>query len=54
MTMGHCDMVVITEAPDDATMYRVALMISSAGGIRLETLKALTEEAYRNIMASLP
>ncbi len=54
MTMGRCDMVAITEAPDDATLARVALMLSSTGGIRLETLKAFTEEEYRDIMASLP
>ena len=54
MTMGHYDMVVIAEAPDDATMAKALLAVVSGGGLRTETLKAFTEDEYREIIGSLP
>ncbi|MSS72594.1 MAG: GYD domain-containing protein [Candidatus Latescibacteria bacterium] len=54
MAMGRYDMAVIAEAPDEETMARVALMLSSAGNVRTETLKAFTEAEYRKIIGSLP
>lgn len=52
MTMGRCDMVVISEAPDDDTIARVALQIGASGAVRTETLKAFTEAEYRKIVGS--
>ena len=54
MTMGSYDMVVVAEAPDDATMAKALLSVVSGGGVRTETLKAFTEGEYRDIIASLP
>jgi len=54
LVTGRYDMVVVSEAPDDETVAKVALAIGSAGAIRTETLRAFTEEEYRNIIASLP
>ena len=54
LTMGRCDAVVIAEAPDDATMAKIALGGGAQGFIRTETMRAFTEEEYRKIVASLP
>ena len=53
LVMGKYDMVVVAEAPDDETVAKVALTIGSGGAIRTETLRAFTEEEYRNIVAAL-
>jgi len=54
MVMGQYDLVVISEAPDDETATKLALMIGSSGSIRTETLRAYKEDEYRKIIASLP
>ena len=54
MTMGKCDAVAIAEAPDDATMARLALAGCSQGFLRTETMRAFTEEETDKIVASLP
>ena len=52
--MGRYDAVVVAEAPDDETVAKLTLAISSAGAIRTETLRAFPEEEYRKIIAALP
>jgi uncharacterized protein with GYD domain len=47
-------MVVISEAPNDAVYAATMLAIGAAGAVRSETLKAFTENEYREIIASLP
>jgi uncharacterized protein with GYD domain len=54
LVTGRYDMVVVSEAPDDETVAKVALAIGSAGAIRTETLRAFTEEEYKSIIAALP
>jgi uncharacterized protein with GYD domain len=54
LTMGHYDMVVISEAPNDAVYAATMLAIGAAGAVRSETLKAFTENEYRETIASLP
>ncbi len=54
LTMGRYDMVVISEAPNDEAYTATMLAIGAAGAVRSETLKAFTEEEYRNIIASIP
>jgi len=53
LVMGQYDAVVISEAPDDETVAKLALTIGSLGAIRTETLRAYTENEYRNIIAAL-
>jgi uncharacterized protein with GYD domain len=53
LTMGRYDMVVISEAPNDETYAATMLAIGAAGAVRSETLKAFTEEEYRNIIAAM-
>jgi uncharacterized protein with GYD domain len=52
--LGQYDFVVIAEAPDDATVAKVALSLGALGNVRTETLRAFTEDEYRKIIASLP
>ena len=54
MTMGQYDIVVITEMPDDDAAAKMALTLGRGGAVRTETLKAFTEEEYRDIVADLP
>jgi uncharacterized protein with GYD domain len=54
LTMGRYDMVTISEAPDDATAAKVALTVGSTGNLITETLRAFTEDEYREIVAALP
>jgi len=54
LVTGRYDAVVVSEAPDDETVAKLALAIGSAGAIRTETLRAFPEEEYRKIIAALP
>jgi len=54
MVTGQYDMVIISEAPNDDVMAKVALATSSKGGVKTETLRAFTEDEYRKIVAALP
>ena len=53
MLMGQYDMALIVEAPDDATLARISLALSTNGATRTETLRAFTEDEYRKIISSL-
>ena len=54
LTMGRYDIVTISEAPDDTAAAKVALTVGSAGNVTTETLRAFTEDEYRQIVAALP
>lgn len=54
LTMGQYDAVVISEAPNDETVEKLALTIGSRGNARAEILRAFTEAEYRKIVATLP
>ena len=58
LTMGSYDMVCVCEAPDDAAIAKfvlgISLGISAKGGVRTESLRAFSEEEYRDIIGSLP
>ena len=54
LTMGSYDMVCVCEAPDDAAIAKFVLGISAKGGVRTESLRAFSEEEYRDIIGSLP
>jgi uncharacterized protein with GYD domain len=53
LTMGRYDIVTISEAPDDMAAAKVALAVGSAGNVSTETLRAFTEDEYRQIVAAL-
>ena len=53
MTLGAYDMVAVIEVPDDATFAKVMLAIASHGGVRSQSLRAFTEDEYRDIVGAL-
>ena len=54
LVTGQYDAVVVSEAPNDEVVAKLALSLSSRGNVRSETLRAFTEAEYRNIIAALP
>ena len=54
MVNGQYDLVTVSEAPDAETATKIALAIASAGNVSTETLRAYTEEEYRDIVNGLP
>ncbi len=53
MVMGHHDMMVVIEAPDDAALAKALLSSASMGNFTSETSRAFTEEEYRHIINGL-
>ena len=43
-SMGAYDYVVIAEAPDDETMTRVSLAVSSQGNVRTNSFRVFSEQ----------
>jgi len=54
LTMGRFDFVAITQAPNAHAAAGVLLAIGGQGSIRTETLRALTEEEFKEVVGSLP
>lgn len=54
LLMGQYDAASIIEAPDDETLARIVLSIGSKGSLRMETVRAFTEDEYRKIIPSIP
>jgi uncharacterized protein with GYD domain len=53
LTLGRYDAVVISEAPNDETMAKLALATGALGNVRTETLRAFSESEYRKLLQSL-
>jgi uncharacterized protein with GYD domain len=49
-TMGQYDIIVVTEAPDDAAVAKGLLAIASGGNVTTQTLRAFKEDEYREIV----
>ena len=47
-------MVIVSEAPNDDAIAKVALVTGSKGSTKSETVRAFTEDEYRKIIAALP
>jgi uncharacterized protein with GYD domain len=54
LTFGQYDIVAVTEFPDDETAAQFALGVASEGAVTTETLKAFTEDEYRDVISGLP
>lgn len=50
-TLGAYDLVGVFEMPDDASLTAMALEIGAIGGIRTTTLRAFTEDEFKQILA---
>ncbi len=54
LTLGEYDAAVVIDAPDDETVAKASLAIGSLGNVRIETLRAFTEDEYRRMIGTLP
>lgn len=54
LTFGGHDAVAIAEFPDDETYAQFALAINRSGNVTTTTLKAFTEDEYRDVIAGIP
>lgn len=52
-TLGSYDMVVIFEAPDDASITAFALAVGAAGNVRTQTLRAFNRGEMTAILSKL-
>jgi uncharacterized protein with GYD domain len=50
-TLGSHDLVAILEAPDDETLAAALLMLASQGNLRTTTLRALSADEMRGVIA---
>lgn len=53
LVMGKYDMVIVSEAPNDETVAKIALSLGAQGNVRTETMRVFTEPEYRKIIDSL-
>jgi uncharacterized protein with GYD domain len=53
LTMGRYDAIVISEAPDDETVAKLALRAAGRGNVRTETLRAFDEHEATRVAAEL-
>ena len=53
MVMGQYDMMFVAEAPDDATLAKAVLSLTSKGNVQTETLRAFTEDEYKKILSGV-
>jgi uncharacterized protein with GYD domain len=53
VTMGKYDIVTIVDAPNDEAMANMVLSTESKGNVRIQTLKASTEDQFRAIVAKI-
>lgn len=54
LTMGGYDLVCTVDADSDEAIAKLTLALGSAGNVRTTTLRAFTEEEFKDIIASLP
>ena len=50
VTMGRFDQIAITEAPDDETVAKLALMIAGRGNATTETLRGFEAHEVRKLL----
>ena len=54
LTMGPYDAVAIVDAPDDATVAKLSLVNAANGRVRIQTMRAFTEEETIRLAGELP
>jgi len=54
LVMGQYDIILVSEAPDDETIAKIALILGSLGNVRTESFRAFKEDEYREIVSALP
>ena len=54
LVMGQYDIILVSEAPDDETVAKIALILGSLGNVRTESFRAFKEDEYREMVSALP
>jgi len=54
LTMGPYDALALIELPDDETMARFLLAAGRKGAVTTETVTAIPEDAFRELVGDLP
>ena len=54
LVMGQYDIILVSEAPNDETIAKMALALGSLGNVRTESFRAFKEDEYREIISALP
>ena len=54
VTMGEYDLVSVGEAPDMQTMAVFQLALARLGNVTTQTLRALSEEEFAEVVSRLP
>ena len=54
LTMGAYDVIAIAEAADDAAVAKFVLTLAGLGFVRTTTVRAFTENEYKDIVKALP
>ena len=52
-TLGNYDVVVVFDAPDDASMTALGLAIGALGNVRTQTLRAFSRDEMNGILGKL-
>lgn len=53
-TLGSCDLITITEAPNDEAATALLLSVAAMGNVRTETLRAYSAEEMDKILTRMP
>ena len=54
VTMGQYDLVGIADLPNDQAAAILALSLGSLGNVTTQTMRALSEEEFAEVVAKLP
>jgi uncharacterized protein with GYD domain len=52
-TLGSYDVVVVFEAPDDASITALGLSIAALGNVRTQTMRAFSRDEMNGVLAKL-
>ena len=53
LTTGPYDMLAVVDVPNDEVLAAHLLWLGSQGNLRTQTMRAFTEDAFRNIVGGL-
>ncbi len=54
ITMGPCDIVTISEGPDDETASALSLAIAARGNVTTTTMRAFTPAEFAEVLKKMP
>lgn len=54
VTMGKYDLVSVADAPNDEAVAIFALKLAGAGNVTTQTMRALSEDEFADVVSKLP